>query len=129
MTILGVGIDVADPTRVARLHELRGEHFTAKWFTAAEVAECERGQDPGRSYAALLAAKEAVWKALGIRWTGAVPWLSIAIQRPATGRPASAELSGEVAAAATATGVVSLVISMSEADGLVVAVAIACGSG
>lgn len=120
-----MGIDVADPSRVSWLRQSRGELFTRKWFTTAELAECEREPDPDLSCAARLAAKEAVWKAIGISWRGAVPWLSIAILGPLGA--VSAELSGAVAAEATATGIGSLKVSMSETEGLVMAIAIAFG--
>ena len=64
MTLCGVGIDVADVGRLARVLQRSGGRFTARWFTAEERRECEGAAQPVTAYATRFAAKEAVWKAL-----------------------------------------------------------------
>lgn len=76
MSIYGVGIDVADVGRFESLLVQRGESFVRRWFTGAEIAEC--GTDP-RHYAGRFAAKEAVWKALGLDSAGPAVWRSVEV--------------------------------------------------
>lgn len=74
MAIRGVGIDVVDSTRIARLLRM-SDRFASRWFTPREVAECQLSRQPALEYARRFALKEAVWKALGTRdWGGGVPW-------------------------------------------------------
>ena len=83
MAIRGIGIDVVDSTRIARL--LRGSgRFASRWFTPLEIDECEVSRRPALDYARRLALKEAAWKALGVLdWSGGVPWRHLQTSRVA----------------------------------------------
>ncbi len=122
MTVHGVGIDVADVSRLARLVE-RGETFTRRWFTPDEVTECAAAQVPADAYAGRFAAKEAVWKAMGLQWDGPVPWLSIAVVSAGDGL--AVRLDGAVGKAAGSAGVGSISVTISATASLATAVAIA----
>lgn len=122
MAVHGVGIDVADVSRLARLVE-RGESFTHRWFTPDEVAECSAAQDPAAAYAGRFAAKEAVWKALGLHWDGPVPWQSITVLH--AGDRLAVRLQGPVASAAELALIGSINVTISGAGSLATAVAIA----
>ncbi len=63
--ILGLGVDVIEHERVARVLERHGPAFLARVFTADEIAEGERLHRGVAGWAARFAAKEAVFKALG----------------------------------------------------------------
>jgi holo-[acyl-carrier protein] synthase len=90
--ILGLGLDVVEIARIARILEgppARVERFLARVFTAAERGYCDGRQDRAGRYAARFAAKEAAVKALGapegVRWTdlevvraGGAPTLTLA---------------------------------------------------
>ncbi|NGN93019.1 4'-phosphopantetheinyl transferase superfamily protein [Nocardioides sp. KC13] len=65
MSLQGVGVDVADIRRFARLLAMRGSGFAVRWFTDAEIAQCMAAATPATAFAMRYAAKEAVWKALG----------------------------------------------------------------
>ena len=72
--ILGVGTDIVDARRIAKLIDRFSNKFTARIFTKAErVAAAATGQ-PQAFFAKRFAAKEAVYKALsragvsGLRW-------------------------------------------------------------
>lgn len=119
----GVGIDVADVRRLARLVE-RGERFTRRWFTGEEVAQCAVAAVPAAAYAACFAGKEAVWKALGLSWDGPVPWRWIEIVADPAGTSAVA-LSGPVAVAAEKAGVSSVAVTTTVASPLASAMAVA----
>jgi holo-[acyl-carrier protein] synthase len=66
--ILGLGIDVVDVARIARLHRERGEAFLARVFTPAEIEAALRRKDADFALASRFAAKEAAMKALGTGW-------------------------------------------------------------
>jgi holo-[acyl-carrier protein] synthase len=70
--IVGIGLDLAEIPRIARMVERWGERFTHKIFTAGERAFAEGRAFPARHYAARFAAKEATLKALcvprGLSW-------------------------------------------------------------
>jgi holo-[acyl-carrier protein] synthase len=109
VTLRGVGIDIADPRRFARLLDRGGEAFLRRWFTDEEVAQCSGA---ARALAARWAGKEAVWKALGPEgWTGPLPWRDIAILDGA-GR-ADVLLTRAAAELAHAVGVVAVEVSLS----------------
>jgi phosphopantetheine--protein transferase-like protein len=99
VSIHGIGVDVAAVPRIARLVALRGGAVAERWFTPEERRRCRADTSPPRAYAETFAAKEAVWKALGLRgWDGSVPWHCIGI----VPEEETAHLSGRVAAAAAA---------------------------
>ena len=65
--IIGLGIDVVDIARIARvLASAHGERFVERTFTASERAFCDARRDRATHYAARFAAKEAASKALGV---------------------------------------------------------------
>ncbi|WP_461106702.1 holo-ACP synthase, partial [Tessaracoccus terricola] len=99
MPIHGVGVDIVDVARVARLLA-RGGSFTHRWFSDEESARCGTAADPARAYSMTLAAKEAAWKSLGLGWEAGVPWRSVLVAADGTVR-----LDGAVAGAARAAGV------------------------
>lgn len=123
MPLRGVGIDLVDVGRVARLLQARGETFTSRWFTADEAAQCNAADRPEVSFAARLAAKEAVWKSLGLGGNRSVPWRSITID--SSGGTETVKLHADVADAAGAAGVQQLAVSTTTLDNLAMAVAMA----
>ena len=89
MNVIGVGVDLVDLERVARLLSHKGEHAMQKFFTDEERAYLATRPDPTGHAAARIAAKEAVYKALqalpGARGVG---WREIEVTRDGDGRPA-----------------------------------------
>lgn len=124
MRMHGIGVDVVDIDRVSRLLEQSGTTFAARWFTAVEISGCESSEHPAGAYALRLAAKEAVWKSLGISGRSPVPWRSIQVTVPGDG-PVRVDLAGEVAAAAARMAVARFVVSTSLEGNLATVVAIA----
>ena len=117
--IVGIGIDVADISRLAAALA-RTPALAHRLF-----AEGERDR-PVHSLASCFAAKEAVAKALGgprgLRWTDAV------LEHDELGRP-KLELQGTVAAAAARLGVTAWHVSISHDAGICVAMVVAERSG
>ena len=89
MNVIGVGVDLVDLERVARLLSSKGEHALQKFFTDEERAYLGTRPDPTGHAGARIAAKEAVYKALqalpGARGVG---WREIEVTRDDHGRPA-----------------------------------------
>ncbi len=84
MDIVGIGVDLVDVERVARILERR-KTFVERVFTPPEIEYCERQANPAESYAARWAAREACRKALGgIR---DMRWQDVRVDRAPTGAP------------------------------------------
>jgi holo-[acyl-carrier protein] synthase len=89
VNVIGVGVDLVDLDRVARLLTHKGDHAMNRFFTDAERAYLATRPEPAGHAAARIAAKEAVYKALqslpGARGVG---WREIEVTRDDDGRPA-----------------------------------------
>lgn len=89
MSVVGVGIDLVDLERIARMLEDKGEHAFARLFTPEERAYLASRQDPTGNAAARIAAKEAVYKAMqSFPGARAIGWRDIEVTRDSEGRPA-----------------------------------------
>ena len=90
--------------RVSGLIDRGGTRFLERWFTPDEIAYCNAKSQPTLHFAARLAAKEAVFKALHKPGDGAIPWRSIEIGHDRIGAP-EVRLSGSLLEAATRDGI------------------------
>jgi len=89
VNVIGVGVDLVDLERVARLLAHKGEHAMQKFFTDEERAYLGTRDDPTAHAGARIAAKEAVYKALqSLPGARAVGWREIEVTRDGDGRPA-----------------------------------------
>ncbi|MBA3346579.1 MAG: holo-ACP synthase [Gemmatimonadales bacterium] len=89
MSVIGLGIDLVDLARVARLLEHKGEQAMTRFFTEEERAYLATRTDPTGHAAARIAAKEAVYKAMqALPGARAVGWREIEVTRDGAGRPA-----------------------------------------
>lgn len=79
MSLVGVGIDLLEVARVRRLLDQYGDRFVGRWFTPAEVDWCRESGSRSAAFAAVMAGKEAVWKALRLESPGPVPWRSLEV--------------------------------------------------
>ncbi len=80
--IEGVGIDIIEVERIARLAE-KSPRFLEKVFTPGEIAYCSRKRNKYQNFAARFAAKEAFIKALGRR----VHWKNVELVNLPSGKP------------------------------------------
>jgi holo-[acyl-carrier protein] synthase len=89
MNVIGVGVDLVDLERIARLLANRGDQAMQRFFTDDERAYLATRPEATGHAAARIAAKEAVYKALqslpGARGVG---WREIEVTRNGDGRPA-----------------------------------------
>jgi holo-[acyl-carrier protein] synthase len=85
--ILGLGSDITDVRRVAKVIERHGERFLGRIFTDAERARAERRRNSVETYAKRFAAKEACAKALGTGIRSGVWWRDMGVVNLPSGRP------------------------------------------
>ena len=81
MTLIGLGLDVTEISRITYMLERYGARFKQRIYTAGEIAYCERRKAQASSFAARFAAKEAAMKALGTGRSRGVLWRDIEVVR------------------------------------------------
>lgn len=79
MEIVGLGTQVVDCLRVRKLIERHGELFLTQVYTTREQIFCRDRRQVTEHYAAIWAAKEAVFRSLGTTWRKGVSWTDIEI--------------------------------------------------
>jgi holo-[acyl-carrier protein] synthase len=92
--ILGLGSDITDARRIAKVIERHGERFLARIFTDVERAKAERRKNSAETYAKRFAAKEACAKALGTGIRHGVWWRDMGVINLPSGRPTMALTGG-----------------------------------
>jgi holo-[acyl-carrier protein] synthase len=124
MNVLGVGIDLVDIHRVVEMLDRREEQALHKLLTPAEREFVLAQPVPARHFAARIAAKEAVYKALqslpGARGVG---WQEIEVLRSVEGRP-SVKLHGLAEELDRAQGPLIIELSLSHSEMTAGAVAV-----
>ena len=115
MSVLGVGVDLVETTRIEHSMERFGEKFLRRIFTDGEIGYCNSMKFPARHFAARFAAKEAVSKAFGTGIGHAIGWREIDVQKKESGEP-FVILTGKAKELATARAVSSVWISLSHTD-------------
>ena len=124
LSVIGVGIDLVDLSRVSRLLVSKGEQALTRFFTDSERAYLQTRPDPTGHAGARIAAKEAVYKALqSLPGARAVGWREIEVTRDANGRPAIL-LHGLAARLAAEAGGIQIEISLTHSENTAGAVAV-----
>ncbi|MGY3535315.1 MULTISPECIES: holo-ACP synthase [Bradyrhizobium] len=99
--IIGIGSDLIDITRVAKVIERHGERFLDRIFTDAERAKAMRRANNEKmvvaTYAKRFAAKEACSKALGTGIRRGVWWKDMGVVNLPGGRPSMRLTGGALA--------------------------------
>jgi holo-[acyl-carrier protein] synthase len=91
--ILGIGSDITDVRRIAKVIERHGDRFIDRVFTPSERERAERRRNRFETYAKRFAAKEACAKALGTGLRAGVWWRDMGVVNLPSGRP-TMELTG-----------------------------------
>jgi holo-[acyl-carrier protein] synthase len=91
--ILGIGTDITDVRRIAKVIERHGDRFLDRVFTATERAKADKRRNRVETYAKRFAAKEACAKALGTGLRAGVWWRDMGVVNLPGGRP-TLELTG-----------------------------------
>lgn len=124
MNILGLGVDLADIDRVARVLE-KYPRFAERCFTDHEREYAFRYTRPERRLAARFAGKEAVMKSLGTGWRR-IGWREIEIT--GGGKP-TVRMSGRAASRAEMMGVGEVLVTITHTDTSALVMAVAVGGG
>lgn len=111
MSVIGIGLDLVEVSRIRDLLVRHGERFKERTFTHDETAYCDKCADPAMHYAARFAAKEAAAKALGTGFSDGVSWRDIEVVRAENGAP-SLTMHGGAAALAKSKGVTVALVSL-----------------
>ncbi len=110
--IFGVGTDITECLRIARMIERHGELFIARVYTPEEIRYCQNRKQATQHFAGRWAAKEAVLKALGTGWRRGISWRDIEIRATPSGRPVVA-LRGVIRELVEQLGVTRILVSIS----------------
>lgn len=86
MEIFGIGTDIVECTRIARMIDRHGEEFLRRVFTEREILYCHGRKRAIEHFAARWAAKEAIFKALGTGWRF-LDWTDFELQHNHLGKP------------------------------------------
>ncbi len=109
--ILGIGADITECLRIARMIERHGELFINRAYTADEVRYCQSRRQSTQHFAARWAAKQAVLKALGIGTLRGVAWTDIEIRKAPSGQPVVA-VQGAIKDIVERLGVAEVLVSI-----------------
>lgn len=82
--ILGTGIDIVEIDRIQKAVERWGDGFLNHVFTPEEISSAKRFKFPYPHYAGRFAAKEAIFKAMGIPH---LSWQDLTIKNDRDGKP------------------------------------------
>jgi holo-[acyl-carrier protein] synthase len=123
MQIVGLGVDLAEVSRVRRLLDRYGEAFHRRCFTDREWDYAHRYADPSARLAGRFAGKEAVMKSLGTGWRR-LRWTEIEITGGGMPR---VNLSGKAADRAKMLGVTEVKVSITYEGGRALVFAVSVG--
>jgi holo-[acyl-carrier protein] synthase len=126
MSTLGIGTDITECLRVARMIERHGELFVNRVYTAEEIHYCQSRKQSTQHFTGRWAAKEAVLKALGTGWRRGISWRDVEIRNEPGGQPIVI-LRGGAAEAAGKLGITEMRISISHCRSHATAFAVASG--
>ena len=123
MSVIGIGVDVIECSRIQRSIERFGERFLHRVFTDGEIEYSMSMKFPERHLAARFAGKEAVAKAFGTGIGKTMGWRNIDIRKKESGEPFLV-FSGPAEAFAAQRGVASALITLSHTENYAVACAV-----
>jgi holo-[acyl-carrier protein] synthase len=87
MSIVGIGVDFIEVSRIQHSLERFGDRFLHRVFTDGEIEYSMSMKFPARHLAARFAAKEAVSKAFGTGIGKAMGWRDIDVRKKPSGEP------------------------------------------
>jgi holo-[acyl-carrier protein] synthase len=79
MAVVGLGTQIVECPRVRKLLEKHADAFLAQVYTEREAAYCRDRSHSTEFYAAIWAAKEAVFRSLGTKWRRGTSWRDVEI--------------------------------------------------
>ena len=87
MSIHGIGTDICDIARIARIIDEQGDRFLKKVFTEKEISYCLPKHSSAECFAARFSAKEAFLKALGTGLRDGLNWKDMEVVKDQLGKP------------------------------------------
>ncbi|NQU21081.1 MAG: holo-ACP synthase [Candidatus Nealsonbacteria bacterium] len=123
---LGIGTDITECLRIARMIERHGELFINRVYTAEEIRYCQQRAQSTQHFTGRWAAKEAVLKALGTGWRRGISWRDVEIRNEPSGRPVVA-VCGGAKEVVQQLGISELLVSISHCRSHATAFAVALG--
>jgi len=127
MSVIGIGVDLVECSRIQHSLDRFGDRFLQRVFTDGEIEYSMSMKFPARHLAARFAGKEAVTKAFGTGIGKAMGWRNIDIRKKPSGEPFLA-FSGPAQELATKRGVTSALITLSHTDHHAMAVVVLEGA-
>ncbi len=112
MRIVGIGTDITECLRIARMIERHGDLFINRVYTPEEVRYCQSRKQSTQHYTGRWAAKEAVLKALGTGWVQGINFRDIEIRNQPGGKP-SVAVRGSARDLVEKLGIGQLLVSIS----------------
>jgi holo-[acyl-carrier protein] synthase len=92
--ILGIGTDITECLRIARMIERHGDLFINRVYTPEEIKYCRSRKQATQHFTGRWAAKEAILKALGTGWRRGISWRDIEVRNEPGGKPVVAVRGG-----------------------------------
>lgn len=124
MQIYGIGTDIVECERIARMIDRHGDHFINRVYTDFEIEYCKRHRSATQHYAGRWAAKEAVLKAMGTGWVKGISWRDVEVRNQPGGKPKIA-LAGGARERCELAHIVDMQISISHCQSHATAYALA----
>jgi holo-[acyl-carrier protein] synthase len=87
MEIVGIGTDIVECLRIAKMIEEHGEQFLSRVYTDWEIRYCRARKHSTEHFAGRWAAKEAILKCLGTGWRRGLCWTDIEVRNEPNGQP------------------------------------------
>jgi holo-[acyl-carrier protein] synthase len=87
MSIIGIGVDLVECSRIQHSLDRFGDRFLGRVFTDGEIEYSMSMKFPARHLAARFAAKEAVSKAFGTGIGKSMGWRDIDVHKKPSGEP------------------------------------------
>jgi len=125
--VVGLGTEIVECARVRAMIEEHAERFLQRVYTPDEVRWCQSRTNATEHFAAVWAAKEAVFKSLRVAGRGGAPWAQIEIEyRDDTPR---VKVRGTIRERMTEAGVGTILLTTAFSRHYATATAIAVRSG
>ena len=124
--VIGIGTDITECLRIARMIERHGELFINRVYTSEEIRYCQTRAQATQHFTGRWAAKEAVLKALGTGWRRGITWRDVEIRNEASGKPTVA-IRGGAKEVVEQLGIAKLLVSISHCRSYATAYAMALG--
>ncbi|MBN2291615.1 MAG: holo-ACP synthase [Pirellulales bacterium] len=125
--VIGIGTDITECLRIARMIERHGDLFINRVYTPDEIRYCRNRKQTTEHFTGRWAAKEAVLKALGTGWRRGISWRDIEILNEPGGRPV-VNIHGGARLVVEQLGITRMQVSISHCRTHATAFAVATGS-